>query len=178
MIEFITLEGILGALVLVIGAAYPIKKTKHPIYSVKNWLFAIGGFLMLIYSILNYSYNNGAIFFIFLQALVNVSSLFMMTKTSERVSTPIIIFLSLGLIIWSLRLFTGYDTLFFIIGLSGIALGYALNPGTARRNIALTVGSILIALFSYLAGDWIFFWLNVFFAVFSGYYSWKLLAGS
>lgn len=172
----IPLLGILGALILVAGAAYPAKEISFPLKSLKNWLFAIGGATMLLYSILNYLYGAGAIFFIFLQGLVNVSSVFMMTNTSEKISSPILISLTLGLIGWSLWIFEGFDTLFFILGLSGIALGYALKPGTFRRNLSLTLGSLLIATFSYLAADWIFFWLNVFFAVFSGYYSWKLRA--
>lgn len=40
--EFSFLIGILGSLVLVTGAAWPIEKTKNPIKSVKNWLFGIG----------------------------------------------------------------------------------------------------------------------------------------
>ncbi len=171
----IFLEGIVAALVLVTGAAYPIRKCPHPIRSVKNWLFAIGGLMMLIYAILNYFYNDGAVFFIFLQVLINISSVFMLSNTDERYSSPIIICLSILLIIWSLTLFEGLNTLFFIIGLSGIAVGYVLKAGTSRRNISLTLGSILIALFSYIAADWVFFWLNSFFAVFSGYYSVKLL---
>jgi hypothetical protein len=42
--------------------------------------------------------------------------------------------------------------------------------GTIRRVLALTLGSALIAIFSYIEASWIFFWLNVFFALFSAYY--------
>ncbi|MDF2379592.1 MAG: hypothetical protein P1V18_05250 [Candidatus Gracilibacteria bacterium] len=167
------LIGILGAMVLVCGAAYPIKSFAHPIHSMKNWLFAIGGFLMLIYSVLNYL-NGGPVFFIFLQGLINISSIFMLSNTPEKTSTPLIISGSLGLVAWSLSLFEGYNTLFFIIGLSAIALGYILAPGTCKRNLSLTLGSLLIALFSFFVNNYIFLWLNLFFAVFSGYYSWKL----
>lgn len=165
--------GILGAIILVCGAAYPIKSFKHPMYSTKNWFFAMGGFLMLIYSILNYL-AGGPVFFVFLQGLVNVATVLMMTNTPEKVSSPIIIISTIGLIIWSLTLFEGTNTLFFIIGLSGIALGYILQAGTFRRNLSLTLGSLLIALFSFIAKDLIFFWLNIFFAIFSGYYALKL----
>jgi len=165
--------GLVGSLILVSGAAYPVKKFKHPIKSTKNWLFALGGFLMLIYSILNYL-EGGPVFFIFLQGLVNIASIFMLSNTHENISTPIIIGASIFLIAWSMTLFEGYNTIFFIIGLSGIATGYVLHTGTYRRNLALFIGSALIALFSYIESSWIFFWLNVFFAIFSGYYSWKL----
>ncbi|MDA1209068.1 MAG: hypothetical protein O2904_03500 [bacterium] len=164
--------GVLGGATLVAGAAYPVQKVSHPVKSRKNWLFAVGGAIMLLYSLLNYQ-TGGPIFFIFLQILVNISSVMMMLNTSDKIDTPIIVLAGLVLIVWSLRLFEGYNTVFFIIGLSGIGLGYAFEMGTMRRGIALTIGSTLIALFSYVEASWIFFWLNIFFALFSGYYLWK-----
>lgn len=98
----------------------------------------------------------------------------MMLGTSDKFDTPFIIVMGLAMITWSLTLFEGYNTVFFIIGLTGIGLGYALDMGTFKRNAALTTGSALIALFSFIEGDMIFFWLNVFFALFSGYHALKL----
>lgn len=165
--------GIVGSLILVTGAAWPIEKVKHPIYSKKNWLFLIGGLFMLVFSIIGYL-QGGPIFFIFLQILVAVSSILMMANAPDKVDIPIITISGLGLIIWSLYLFESYNTIFFIIGLTGIGLGYTLQMGTVRRNLALTLGSILIAVFSYIEMNWIFFWLNTFFAAFSAYYVFKL----
>lgn len=156
--------GIIGALILVAGAAYPEKKVSHPARAVKNWLFALGGLLMLIYSVLNY-FAGGSIFFIFLQGLVNVSSVLMLLDVNDRVSVWVILGLGLGLTVWSLSLFEGYSTLFFIAGLLGIAVGYVLND-PLRRNGALLLGSVLIAVFSTLSQDWIFVGLNIFFALF------------
>lgn len=167
-ISFLT--GLIGSLVLVTGAAWPTNEsTKHPAKSTKNWLFAIGGLIMLIYAILGYR-TGGPIFFVILEILVMVASILMMLNTDDRIDTPIISITGLGLIVWSLYLFEGYNTIFFIVGLCGIGLGYAFKMGTIRRDLALTLGSVLIALFSYLEASWIFFWLNVFFAIFSGYY--------
>lgn len=164
------LTGLIGSLILLTGAAWPEpKKITHNIKSIKNWLFAIGGFTMLAYSILGYM-EGGPVFFILLQALVGVSSILMMIDAPDKVDVPIISICGLGLIVWSLYLFEGYSTIFFVLGLSGIGLGYAFKMGTARRNIALTLGSILIAVFSYVEASWVFFWLNIFFAIFSGYY--------
>ncbi len=164
------LTGLIGSLTLVTGAAWPENESPaHPAKSIKNWLFAVGGLLMLGYAILGYL-AGGSVFFVFLEVLVVVASVLMMLNVPDRVDTPIICFLGLGFIIWSLTLFEGYNTVFFILGLTGIGLGYAFDMGSFRRNIALTLGSALIALFSYLGQSWIFFWLNVFFAVFSGYY--------
>jgi hypothetical protein len=165
--------GIIGSLVLVSGAAYPVRTFKKPYHSTKNWLYAIGGAIMLSYSILNYL-NGGPIFFVFLQTLVNIASILMMLNTDDRIDTGIITVAGLGLIIWSLTIFEDFSTFIFIFGLVGIAIGYAMNTGSFRRNLALTIGSLLIATFSYMASDWIFFWLNVFFAMFSGYYSIKI----
>jgi hypothetical protein len=126
------------------------------------------------YSTLNYFLAGGLIFFVFLQILVNISSVFMMLDADDRIGTPVIIAAALGLIGWSVWLAQGWQTIVFILGLMGIALGYELKGGTVKREVALTLGSMLIAYFSYLSSSWIFFWLNVFFALFSAYQTWKV----
>jgi hypothetical protein len=169
------LTGLIGSLILITGAAWSEPKRKtHNIKSIKNWLFAIGGFTMLAYSILGYM-EGGPIFFIFLQALVGVSSILMMIDAPEKVDIPILSISALALTIWSLYLFEGYNTIFFILGLTGISMGYTFQMGTVRRDLSLTLGSILIAVFSYIEASWIFFWLNVFFALFAGAYVIKKL---
>lgn len=174
--DSIFLTGLVGSLILVTGSAWPESKdVKHPTKSLKNWLFAIGGLIMLFYSIFGYQ-QGGPIFFVILEILVVVSSVLMMLNTPDKVDIPILALSSLGLIIWSLYLFEGYNTVFFIIGLCSIGLGYAFQMGTLRRNVALTLGSGLIALFSYIEASWIFFWLNMFFAIFSAYYLFKVFA--
>lgn len=166
------LTGLIGSLVLITGAAWPETKVKRPTQSIKNWLFAIGGLIMLVYSILGYQ-AGGPVFFVILESLVAVATVLMMLGTPDRVDTPIIGISGLVLIIWSLTLFEGYNTVFFILGLTGVGLGYALEMGSIQRDSALTAGSLLIALFSYIEASWIFFWLNLFFAIFSGYYLYK-----
>lgn len=165
--------GVLGALVLMMGAAYPVKKVKHPTHSVKNWLFVVGGIIMFVYSILSYL-AGGALFFVLLQVLVNIASLLMMLNMGEKINVLIILSVGVGLMVWALSLFEGYNTVFFVLGLIGIALGYAFETGTFRRNLLLALGGCLIAVFSYAEANWIFFWLNVFFAVFSGHYAFRL----
>lgn len=167
------LIGIVGGLILVSGAAWPDRPVSHPARSLKNWLFAIGGAVMLAYSTLNYL-AGGPIFFLFLQILVNLSSVFMMLNVPDTLDTPILVVAALGLISWSLVLFEGYETIAFIVGLAGIGMGYAMDTGSLRRELSLTGGSALIALFSYLTATWVFFWLNVFFALFSGYHAWRM----
>lgn len=168
--NYIFLTGLIGSLILVTGAAWAENgKVNHPAKSFKNWLFAIGGLVMLLYAIFGYQ-QGGPAFFMILEIMVVLASILMILNTPDRIDTIIIAISGLGLIIWSLYLFEGYNTILFILGLSGIGLGYAFQMGTLRRNIALTMGSILIALFSYIEASWVFFWLNVFFAIFSGYY--------
>ncbi len=167
------LIGLVGSLILVTGAALPDRPQKYPYQSRKNWYFGIGALVMATYSTLNYL-AGGPVFFIFLQALVILSSVFMMLDVDDRIDTPIIIAAAIGLVGWSLYLSQGYETLIFILGLVGIALGYELQGGTLKRELALVAGSILIAAFSYLSATWIFFWLNVFFALFSGWQVWKI----
>ena len=166
--------GLVGALVLVAGAAYPLENVTHPTKSIKNWLFAIGGLLMFVYALFHYL-AGGTIFFVILQIFINITSMLMMLNTRDTFDTPFIVVMGAVMIIWSLSLFEGINTVFFVIGLSGIGLGYALDMGTFKRNAALAFGSALIAFFSYIAKDMIFFWLNLFFALFSGYYAIKLL---
>lgn len=169
------LIGLIGSLILVTGAAWPESKdVTHPMKSIKNWLFALGGLAMLIYAILGYT-EGGAIFFVILEILVVIASFLMMLNTDDKIDTAVISISGLGLIVWSLYLFEGYNTIIFILGLAGLGLGYAFDMGTIRRGVALTLGSILVALFSYIEASWIFFWLNVFFALFSGYYLAKML---
>jgi hypothetical protein len=169
------LTGLVGSIILVIGSAWPeSKSSKHPLKSIRNWFFTLGGGFMFIYAILNYQ-ADGSIFFVFLQILVMISLILMMLNTGDRIDIPIISISGLGLIIWSFFLFENSDTIFFVLGLAGIALGYTSGPGKLRRNLALAGGSVLIAIFSYIKSDWIFFWLNTFFAIFSGYYLAKSL---
>lgn len=167
--------GLIGSLILVCGAAWPeSKKNIHPIKSIKNWLFAIGSIAMLLYSIFIYM-NGDTVFFVILEIMVVIASVLMMLNTKDKIDIPVIGTSCLALIIWSISIFEPYNTILLILGLTGIALGYALDAGTLRRSLALTVGSILIALFSYFEASWIFFWLNLFFAIFSGYYALKAL---
>jgi len=167
------LTGLIGSLICVMGAAWPEPKIAiHPVKSTKNWLLAIGGLAMLTYAILNYL-QGGPIFFAILQTLVVIASILMLLDTPDKVDIPVITTGGLILIVWSLMLFDGYQTVIFVLGLCGIGLGYALKMGSLKRIVALTLGSALIAIFSYLGSDWIFFWLNVFFAIFSGYYVYK-----
>lgn len=174
MMNYIFLTGLTGALVLVLGAAWPEEKLK-PVHSSKNWLFAFGALLMLGYAMLNYSFATGSIFFVLLELMVIVASVLMMLDTSDRIDTIVLTLSGLAFIVWSLLLYEGVNTIFFIIGLTGISLGYAFKMGTVRRFLALTAGSILIALFSYLVKDMIFFGLNAFFALFSAYYLAKII---
>lgn len=164
--------GLLGSLLLVTGAAWPDKKVKHPAKSTKNWFFAIGAAFMLGYASLNYL-AGGEVFYIFLQVFANFSSVLMLSNVREQFATPLVVGMGTLMFFWSLTLLEDLSTLFFILGLTGIAYGYVMPAATFRRNLFLTLGSALIALFSYITGTWIFFWLNLFFAIFSGYYAVK-----
>jgi len=144
--DYVFLTGIIGSLILVTGAAWPeAGDEKHPtasVKSVKDWLFAIGGFVMLAYAILGYI-QGGSVFFIFLQTLVVIASIMMMLDTPDKVDIPVVTGIGIILIIWSLYLFEGYNTIFFIVGLSGIGLGYTFDMGSLRRSVALTSGAAI-----------------------------------
>ncbi len=124
---------------------------------------------MLLYAIFNYN-QGGPIFFVILQILVVISSILMILNTPDKIDIPVITTSSLALIIWALFLFDGYNTILFIVGLCSLGLGYALDMDTLKRIFFLTIGSLIIAIFSYIENNWVFFWLNVFFFIFSAYY--------
>jgi len=175
-VDVVFLTGLAGSLLLVAGAAWPDHRVSHPTKSVKNWLLALGGFLMFLYAVGNYR-AGGSVFFVILEVMVLIASFFMMAGTRDVVDTPVLAAAGLGLVLWSVYLFEDYGTVVFILGLCGVSIGYALDTGSRKRQVVLLAGSALIALFSYLEGNAIFFWLNLFFAVFSGYYLWKMRRG-
>ncbi len=169
-IDFTFLTGVIGAILIVLGSALPEKRErKEPHKSIKSWLFSIGTLVLLLYAVLNY-FEGGPIFFIFLEILLIIASFLMMLNTDDRDDTIIITITGAVFLIWSIILFESYTNIAFIIGLTTIAYGYAYAEGSIRRTIALTVGGLMIAIFSYTERSWIFFWLNTFFFLFSGYY--------
>lgn len=177
MFDFIFFVGLIGSLTLVLGAAWPEPKTaKHPTQSIKNWLFVVGALLMLFYAVLGYR-TGGTVFFVFLEIFILISNLLMMLDTDDRLDAIVMTLGGLVFVVWSLYLFDGYSTLLFILGLTIIGFGYAFTMNTLRRSLALTLGSIFIALFSYVEASWVFFWLNVFFALFSAYYLFPHIKG-
>lgn len=163
--------GIIGSLILVTGAAWSSgKEHVAPVKSTKNWLFAIGGIIMLCYAALNSYYHQAPFFYVIFELFIALTSVLMMLNTDDRLDSIIVSIAAIGFIIWSLFLFEDYTTIIFIVGLSITGLGFALETGSRRRDIALTLGTAMIAIFSFMVASWIFFWLNTFFAIFSGYY--------
>ena len=104
-----------------------------------------------------------------------VASVLMMLDASDKVDAMVLGLAGLGFMTTSLFLYKDLNTIYFVVGLTGVALGYALKTGSVRRFLSLTVGSALITIFSFLSADWIFFGLNAFFAIFSAYYLVKIL---
>jgi len=159
--------GLLGSILLIIGAALPDRPAPVARKSGKNRLFACGNAGMFLYALLGYL-AGGPIFFLILQIFVACSTVLMMAGVPDRWDTPALSLIGVGLVIWSLALFKDYSTAIFVCGLVLLGVGFAMKPGTAKRELALAIGSIAIALFSYFAHDWIFVILNAFFAVLSG----------
>jgi hypothetical protein len=169
MTTFIT--GIVGSAILLLGAAWPESKNNFcPVKSVRSWLLAIGALVMFAYAILGFIFEDSPMFFVILELFVVIASVMMMLDLPDEIDIPIISTWATLLVVWSLFLFEDYTTIIFIFGLCGIAFGYTFDIHSRKRNAALLIGSLLIALFSYLGASWIFFWLNLFFAIFSAYY--------
>ncbi len=164
MIDPLFLTGILGSIILIIGAAWPVAMTGHPAMSRKNQLFAVGNVCMFAYAILRY-FDGGSFFFILLQILVALSTVLMLLDTKDRNDTAVIAAGGCALIVYSLYLFQGIQTIIFVAGLSTLGMGFAMNMATVRRQVALMTGSVLIAWFSAVVGDTVFLWLNIIFAL-------------
>jgi len=162
--------GVLGGFVTVFGAAWPDKKNHTPVYSLKNWLFAIGALILLLYAVADYFYATGSFFFVLLELLVILASFMMMIDVRDKIDAIVLSTAGLGFVIWSLTLYEDYSTILFIIGLTGVSFGYAFKMGSLQRSAALTAGSALLAVFSYIVANLVFFWLNIFFFLFAGYY--------
>ncbi len=167
------LFGVLGALILVIGAAWPVKTTGHPILSRKNQLFAAGNVCMFAYAISHY-FLGGSVFFILLQVLIMTSTVLMLLDTNDVLDASILAGVGSAMAMYGLLLFRDYTTAIFTLGLVTLGVGFALNMASMWRQVALAGGSVLIAWFSFLVSDDIFLWLNVFFAIFSGYHAYIL----
>ncbi len=166
--------GLIGSIILLIGAIYPIEKTGKPSKSIKNRCFALGASIMLLYAIAGY-FAWWPVFYIYLELLIMVACVLMLLGTDDRRDVGIIGGLGIALLIWSRFLFNWPSMLLFILAFIILGLGYAFDMHSVRRYLGLTIGGALIALSSYLDASRIFFWLNVFFALFSLYYTITLL---
>lgn len=167
--DTIFLTGLIGSLFLVTGAAWKNpKKNQHPAKSIKNILFAIGNILMLIFAVFGYL-EGSPIFFIFGESLIGVSTVFMLLNANDRWTSLGVGLAGFGFLLWSLILFEDLDTVWFVLGLTSLSIGFILKK-TFQRNLILAIGSAFLALFSYFEASWIFFWLNLFFSLFSIYH--------
>lgn len=153
--DYRLLIGVLGSAILVAGVANTDQKAK-------NLLFAIGNAYMFLYALIGYL-SGGPIFFLILQIFIAISTLCMLLKVPDTYNTPILAIGGLALVGWSLSLFQDYTTAIFVIGLALLGIGYAMESGSLKREMALMIGSIVIAIFSFLMRDWVFVGLNVIF---------------
>lgn len=165
----IFLIGTLGAVITVLGVAWPSPKHTSSPYCTKNYVFAVGNSLMFAYAVLQYT-QGGTLFFVLLECLVVIATILMFASKSDTINTYILTLSGAVFVGWSLYISKDVYTILFIIGLTILCLGYSFTINTLRRYVAFTVGSLCIAIFSYLEANWIFFALNIFFAVFSGWY--------
>lgn len=166
---------IIWSLILVTWSAYKdTKKNIKPTKSIKNRLFTGWSILMLIFSILWYL-QWWDILFILLQILILISCILMMIDIDDKIDW-IIIWISWLALIWLSIFFSNdYNTIIFILWLIWLWLWYAFKMWSLRRNIMLTLWSLFVAIFSYIWWNQIFLRLNVFFFLFSLYYTIKQL---
>ncbi|MBI3336001.1 hypothetical protein HYZ98_00345 [Candidatus Peregrinibacteria bacterium] len=154
--DYRLLIGVLGSALLVAGVANTDQRAK-------NILFAIGNAYMFLYALVGYL-TGGPIFFLILQIFIALSTLCMLLRVPDTYDTPILAVGGIALVGWSLSLFQDYTTAIFVVGLALLGIGFAMESGTLKREMALMIGSMVIAVFSFLMRDWVFVGLNVLFA--------------
>lgn len=153
--------GIIGSIILLLASSFHYSKK-----SIKKYLFTLGNLCMFAYALFNFI-DGGSIFFIYLQILINFSSLLLWLNMNDKYDQPLI--LGLGGLLTYLALDINLDflTLLFVIGIITLALGFSTDTKKPTHNIFLFAGSMLIAIFSFYHKDLIFFTLNLFFSIFS-----------
>ena len=147
-------------------------------------LFAYGGMVVILFGVKSKNYRphligSGAVvlmFFAFiflkdyilagLQLLISISAVFEIARTSKKVSASVTLVLSA--ILFLALIFGGYvpDLLRWlgIGGAFGIAFGLTLAP--KKSGFAtMGAGGALLVIYSPFVGAWVFFFLNLIFAV-------------
>ena len=156
--EYRLLVGLVGSAILVTGVALQAQERK-------NHFFAVGNACMFTYAFLGYL-QGGPIFFLILQTFIMLATVCMLLKLPDARTTPILATGGVLLVLWSLSFFQDYTTAIFVVGLVLIGIGFAMD-GMLKREVTLMIGSAVIAFFSFLMRDWVFFSLNLLFAVLS-----------
>lgn len=153
--------GLIGSAILVFASSLHYSKK-----SIKKYLFSFGNLCMFAYSLLNFI-DGGSIFFIYLQILINFSSLLLWLDIKDKYDQPLVLSLGALLTYFALTIHLDYLTLTFVIGIITLALGFSTDTKKPTHNLFLFAGSLLIAIFSFIQKDLIFLILNAFFALFS-----------
>lgn len=161
--------GILGSLVLTVGAALPEASSKKVAsYKVpKNLILSLGNLMIITYAILNYLISDASPLYVFLEGLILLATIFMLLDIPDRVEIPAVIIATLAALGLSFWWSQDLSVWWFVLGLGGVSLGFILPPTGSIRSIAFTVGSGFICIFSFLHSDWVFFGLNLAFALVS-----------
>lgn len=167
--DLATVIGIIGWVLLVIGAAYPREKVVANAKSVKNWLFSIGSWLLLVYALMGYL-AGGPVLLLGVEVMIVLGCIMMLLDIKPMMARWIVSILWVILLVRAFTSLWGIDTMMlFILGGAALGLGYVSPMESLWRNLALTIGGILAIIFSYLGASRILFWLNVGFAAFCLY---------
>lgn len=141
--------GVVGAVCTVIGAGWPDKVPKKPRFSVKNRLFFVGNTLVFCYSVL-LAREGGTVFFLYLESVVMLGTILMMTTIPKIYNVIATSVLGLFFVFRVLLGTQDRQTLIFVVGLTGLTIGFVSPAATLQREGALTLGSIGVAIYSYV----------------------------
>lgn len=142
-----------GFICIIVGVLYE---------RMRNILIVFGSAVLAFYSAL---FLKDAVFAA-LQTLIAVSGVMQIFHCKRKTSTMTMVVLTV--VALSLLIFGGalqsIATIVGVLGLLGIAFGIVFLP---RRSafVLMTIGGILLTAYAWTFGAWVFFWLNIFFAL-------------
>lgn len=128
----------------------------------RNHLITAGAAILAAYSAL-FLHNP---MFAALQTIIAVSGAMQLWRVPSWHATNTI--LTLTVIAVSVLVFGcashGNQTMLGVIGLVGIAFGLVLAPRRSGFGL-MAAGGVLLVAYAWIVGAWVFFWLNIFFAL-------------
>lgn len=97
---------------------------------------------LLIDSVLNYL-TSSPVFFVFLEAFIVFDAVLMFIGVPDNIDGPLVGTVGLAFIALSIYLFSGYETIIFVLGMIGVGLDYVLDTGVRKTRNSINFGKLI-----------------------------------